>query len=312
MPDRDFNAKDGGFTRIMNELIDKLIEYGLDRNESKLVWLVVRRTWSIRGQAWSVIKWDYMLKKTKLSSSSLSFARSKLIARNILHTKPGKEKKALLYKINSKVSTWVPEDKLPKIWDSHSMRLVQHVEQKKEGDLVQPVELSKFNTLNQLVQHVEPVPIKRKILKKESLKTNKGSVCDPPKIIELLTPKEQTEEDAKLVINCLNELSGKKFSHEEENLSPIIDRLENGASVEDCFKVCFTKWSDHTFQNHFYRPSTLFKKTLFEGYLNSTGTKYKPASKADARRYKNAELMYRRQHEREKARQSESRGEDST
>ena len=294
MADRDFKPEEGGFFQIMNEFADKLVEYGLDRNEVKLLFLVMRRTWGVKGQAWSVLKWDYIMEKTKLSRSSVSDARSKLMARNILHTKSGKKPKELFYKINSKISTWIDE-----------AELVRSTEPKKGLGLVRSTEPSWFGPPNQLVRSTEPVPLKDIILKTDCLKTNTGDVCVPSPNIEILTPKEQLEEDAKSVLDCLNELSGKEFTYTIENLEPIIERLENGATVDHCFKVCFNKWEDISFQNQFFRPSTLFKKARFEDYLNSKGTKYKPASKSDARRYEMAKTMYRRHHERENARQQE-------
>jgi uncharacterized phage protein (TIGR02220 family) len=312
MADRDFDPKEGRYTRVMNEFLDKLIEYGLDRNEWKLLILVIRRTWGMRGQAWSVIKWDYMLKKTQIGHSSAFYALSKLKARNVLHTKTVKHTTS--YKINSKVSTWIPEENIPA--EAYRNRKLLHPGEEKSyftqvKKPLHPGEETNFTQVKKLLHPGEVAPLKERLLKTDSLKTNtKGTVCGLPKNIVLLTPKEKLEEDAKQVLNCLNDLSGKEFSYNEDNLKPIIERMEFGATIDDCIKVCFNKWGDITFQNQFFRPSTLFKKTLFEGYLNSSGTKYKPASKADARRYKLAETMYRRQHEREKARQSESRGED--
>jgi uncharacterized phage protein (TIGR02220 family) len=313
MADRDFDPKQGGFTRIMNELLDKLIGYGLDRNEWKLVILVIRRTWGIRGQAWAVIKWDYMLKKTKLGHSGLGYARAKLKARNILHTETAKH--VTSYKINSKVSTWIPEEDLPT--DLYHIRkdLLQPVGEDSYSNplekVLQPVGETNSNPLEKQLQPVGVAPFKERLLKKDSFKDKLNtSVCGSPSNIEILTPKEQLEEDAKSVLNCLNDLSGKEFSYDEENLKPIIERMDNGATIDDCFKVCFNKWGDHTFQNQYYRPSTLFKKALFEGYLNSTGTKFKPASQADARRYKTAETLYRRRNERKKARQNDQGGGD--
>ena len=61
MPDRDFNAKDGGFTRIMNELIDKLAIFDLSGREHKIFWAIVRRTLSIKGQAWEELRWKYFV-----------------------------------------------------------------------------------------------------------------------------------------------------------------------------------------------------------------------------------------------------------
>ena len=105
MSDRDFDPKDGKFTRIMNEFIDKLIQYGLDSNEWRVLMLVIRKTWGIKGRAWAALEWRSMMEATCLSNSSLGYASKKLKDRNILHTR--KSGKSTEYKINSKVSTWM-------------------------------------------------------------------------------------------------------------------------------------------------------------------------------------------------------------
>ena len=105
MADRDFDAKEGGFTRIMNELIDKLAAFDLSGREHKIFWAVVRRTWSIKGQAWEEIRWKYFVEKTGISSSHIGDLITRLKKRKILQVKPGK--KWQKYKINSKLSQWL-------------------------------------------------------------------------------------------------------------------------------------------------------------------------------------------------------------
>jgi len=106
MPDRDFNPKDGGYTLIMNELIDKLAEFQLSSREHKLFWAIVRRTWSIKGQAWEELRWKYFTDKTGISSSHIGDLITRLKKRKILQVKSGKRWQQ--YKINSKVSQWLP------------------------------------------------------------------------------------------------------------------------------------------------------------------------------------------------------------
>jgi len=201
MPDRDFDSKDPqNYLMVINEFADKLSYYDLSKNEHRLIWHIIRHTWGYK-KAWSQIKWDYMLEKTKLTRSSLSYARKSLISRNIIHIKLGKQ--GVSYKINSKLSTWKNRDELEPIWPSlvppmelkevglvppmelkKDGKLVQPIELKKDGKLVQPIELIQFNPLNQLVQPIEPVPIKRKHIKKTINKT-------PPIPPSKKTPKSE-------------------------------------------------------------------------------------------------------------------------
>ena len=281
--------KSGKWLVLANKIADKLSEYPLDPNESRLLWHVIRYTWGMKGQEWGILKWKFMKEKTKLRDSALGYARAKLKARNILFIKPATKPKELTYKINSRTNTWILIKNIPQE-AYHPRKLLQRVGVNKPVELLQPVGASYSNGLEQPLQPVGVIPIKRKILNTE-FKNKTENVC-------VLTPKEMIFEDAKTILDCLNELSGKEFTYTEENLDPIVERLTAGATIDQCMKICFNKWEDTTFQNQFYRPSTLFKEKLFEGYLNSKGTKFKPASKQEARRYHNAEVIYKRELER--------------
>jgi len=110
LTDRDFNPKDGGYTLIMNELIDKLACFDLSPREHKIFWAVVRRTWSIKGQAWEELRWKYFTDKTGIISPNVGKTIARLKSRKILQVKMGKRWQK--YKINSKLSEWVPLSKL--------------------------------------------------------------------------------------------------------------------------------------------------------------------------------------------------------
>lgn len=110
MPDRDFNPKDGGYTLIMNELIDKLACFDLSPREHKIFWAIVRRTWSIKGQAWEELRWKYFTSKTGITGDNVGHIITRLKKRKILQVKSGKRWQK--YKINSKVSEWLPLSEL--------------------------------------------------------------------------------------------------------------------------------------------------------------------------------------------------------
>jgi len=190
MPDRDFDPKDPqNYLMVINEFADKLSCCDLNRNEHRLIWHIIRHTWGYK-KAWSRIKWGYMLRKTKLPKGSLSYTRKLLILRNIIHIKIGKQ--GTSYKINSKLSTWKNRDELKSIRVGlvqpielkKEVGLVPPMELKKEVGLVPPMELKEFHPLNQLVPPMEPVPIKRKHIKKTINKT-------PPIPPSKKTPKSE-------------------------------------------------------------------------------------------------------------------------
>jgi len=83
-----------------------------------------------------------------------------------------------------------------------------------------------------------------------------------------LSIKEERNRIAKSIISFLNNISGKVFGYGEANLEPIRGRLSEGFSQEDCEKVLTTKWNDKDFNKKYFRPTTLFRPSLFEGYLN--------------------------------------------
>jgi phage conserved hypothetical protein, C-terminal domain len=76
--------------------------------------------------------------------------------------------------------------------------------------------------------------------------------------------------NAQKIIGYLNEKSGKKFKPTDSNLTPIIARFKDGHTCQDCLTVIDRKcsqWKDTT-MDKFLRPSTLFRPSKFEGYLN--------------------------------------------
>lgn len=78
------------------------------------------------------------------------------------------------------------------------------------------------------------------------------------------------KEDAREVLNFLNEKAGKKFREVEANLSIIEARLKSGVEVQDCKTLIARKvrdWTPKPEMVGYLRPETLFNKTKFETYL---------------------------------------------
>jgi uncharacterized phage protein (TIGR02220 family) len=73
---------------------------------------------------------------------------------------------------------------------------------------------------------------------------------------------------AKRVIDHLNKVSNRNFTYSPANLQVIQARLREGHTEESCKQVIDTKWNDPDFDRKYFRPSTLFRPTKFEGYLN--------------------------------------------
>lgn len=304
MPDEGYHPKRGNYTQIWNELLRKLRSYKLDSNEWSIVMTVISVTWMIKGKAWGVLRWKYILEKTELADSSAYYAIAKLKARNIIHTKPSG--KHTQYKINSHFKTWKALRNIPQ--EAYRKRRLLHPgEVKKEDIPLHRGEVADFTGVKQTLHPGEVVPLKENNKENSLKKTTKGNGGLVPKTIVFLTPEEQIDEDAKIVLDYLNKTSGKGYSFSCDNLAPIINILKNGHNLEECLTVCERKWLDSSFSNVYFRPSTLFNPSYFERYLNETGSKRKPASKTDERRIKNMQAIARSQNARQ---QENQRGKD--
>ena len=73
---------------------------------------------------------------------------------------------------------------------------------------------------------------------------------------------------SKKILTYLNQVGNRNFTPIEANLEMIQARLKDGHTEEECKKVIDTKWADPDFNKKFFRPTTLFRPTKFEGYLN--------------------------------------------
>jgi uncharacterized phage protein (TIGR02220 family) len=80
--------------------------------------------------------------------------------------------------------------------------------------------------------------------------------------------KEKKKKDVKEVIDYLNEKCGKRFTYSKK--TNLVARLDEGYSVDDCKQAIDNKLKDKFFIDNpqYYNPTTLFRPTHFENYLN--------------------------------------------
>ncbi|GKT04439.1 phage replisome organizer N-terminal domain-containing protein [Furfurilactobacillus entadae] len=74
------------------------------------------------------------------------------------------------------------------------------------------------------------------------------------------------------VIDYLNEKTGKHFKHTAANKTVIMARHKEGYTADDMRKVIDNKtaeWLKDAKMNKFLQPSTLFRASKFEGYVNN-------------------------------------------
>lgn len=269
MPDFDFNAKDGKWFYMSHEFTDALIQQNLTGTEFRLLLCLARWAWSWK-HSWVIMRWGKIKKRTGLNGGTAWKALIRLKARNIVNSFPQETEKGLKYKINSKFKTWKPVE---------PYKPVSHRKPKE------------FPTGNKSVSHRKVTPLKEHI--KETCKEPLIS----PTEIKPLTKTEILKMDAESVIDFMNDQAGKHFKKTQANLAPIRARIKE-YSLQDCLEVAYKKWHDSDLDNKYYRPITLFRPSLFDGYLNEKGTKQKP-TKYQTKMRSIVEVFARRHYERQ-------------
>lgn len=80
---------------------------------------------------------------------------------------------------------------------------------------------------------------------------------------------EKRREDAVQLIEFLNSKAGRSFDAKGVNLEFVIERLEEGATLDDCRAVIAKKcrdWGTDEKMAQYLRPATLFNRTKFAQY----------------------------------------------
>ncbi len=89
---------------------------------------------------------------------------------------------------------------------------------------------------------------------------------------EMEEDKAATRDNAKLLLEALNELTGKKFTPVDSHLNPIIARLnEPGIEPEECEKMLRRQvklWKNDPKMSAHLVPSTLFRASNFQKYYD--------------------------------------------
>ncbi|MEE8843214.1 MAG: conserved phage C-terminal domain-containing protein [Lentilactobacillus sunkii] len=87
------------------------------------------------------------------------------------------------------------------------------------------------------------------------------------------------------VIDYLNEKTNKNYHHTDANKRLLLARHKEGFTTDDMRRVidnqCY-EWLNDTSMNQYLRPSTLFRASKFEGYLNNRApATHKPQTRKD-------------------------------
>jgi uncharacterized phage protein (TIGR02220 family) len=85
---------------------------------------------------------------------------------------------------------------------------------------------------------------------------------------------------AKNALEYLNSKAGKNFKDTDTNLSFILERMKEGYELTDFKKAVdnqVSEWKADDKMNKFLRPSTIFQKSKFDGYVNNNSAR-KPSN----------------------------------
>ena len=115
--------------------------------------------------------------------------------------------------------------------------------------------------------------------RKENKKGTEEEPPEDPTVAEARQVREEVEAhraairaDAKLLLEALNELTGKKFTPVDSHLNPIIARLnEPGVEPEECEKMLRRQvklWKNDPKMSAHLVPSTLFRASNFQKYYD--------------------------------------------
>jgi len=115
--------------------------------------------------------------------------------------------------------------------------------------------------------------------RKENKKGTEEEPPEDPTVAKARQAREEMEEDkaathdnAKLLLEALNELTGKKFTPVDSHLNPIIARLnEPGIEPEECEKMLRRQvklWKNDPKMSAHLVPSTLFRASNFQKYYD--------------------------------------------
>jgi uncharacterized phage protein (TIGR02220 family) len=77
-------------------------------------------------------------------------------------------------------------------------------------------------------------------------------------------------QNAKAILEFLNQKTNRNYRPVEANLKLIVDRLESGVTVTQCRQVIAKKtreWLNNEKMEEYLRPATLFHPMKFEQYL---------------------------------------------
>ena len=262
-----------GFTQIANEIVDEVfIKGNFSKRESQIIWIILRESWGWEDKREKTIKrYNHQKRKYEITRHAIYYSefsqRSGIALPHIAGIITGlKERKVLgehwgYYKFN-------------KNYNSYQKGNLGY----QKGNLSEDSSKTESQPLVFLGYQKGNLPIGyqkgNKRLPKRSLKVTKKVTSTPSKpkpTADSRALKERNKyKEIKTIVEFLNSTVQRSFKWQTKETQQLIrGRLAEGYSIED-FKTVIEykkdKWTG-TDQEEYLQPSTLFRPTNFENYL---------------------------------------------
>lgn len=105
-------VENGEFTRIVNEVLEQLVKWGLLGSELALAIFVIRKTWGFNKKE-DIISLTQFEKGLNLSRHTIINAIKTLVLLNILVKRSAPDKQEITYKFNKYWKTWLVKTTAP-------------------------------------------------------------------------------------------------------------------------------------------------------------------------------------------------------
>lgn len=232
-----------GYTRIANEILEQVSKINLNGTQFRLIMMIWRYTYGFHRKSHEM-SISFLAKGINASTSQVEKNLSVLIDRKIIRVIGKGFRGVNILEFNKNHTKWA---------DSPPIRGKSPLPSNQGGEL----------------------PPNRG----EELPSNQGDKKD--------SIKDNNKDIYVEIINYLNKKAGKRFSPKAAANKKIINgRISEGRTFDDFKYVIDVKceeWLDNAEMNQYLRPSTLFRPTNFENYLNQKSKHQKQTKQSDPR-----------------------------
>jgi phage replication O-like protein O len=283
MPDSKGSPPGRDYFKVKNDWFDALIKYRIPGEQMQCVLFIIRRSygWKLREREISILEF---VQATGIKAPNVCRALRELKEKRVITIIKKDNRTHTTYRFNKYFAQWKSIKRKNTAKKLLSKKIIKP--QKLLSKKIIPI-IKKDNN-----KPLSPIIVKDST---KDIKTKDTPYTPPPQ--KALTKTEILEVDAESVIDFMNGQAGKHFKKTNANLAPIRARIKE-YSLQECLEVAYKKWHDSDLDNKYYRPITLFRPSLFDGYLNETGTKQKP-TRYQTKMRSTVEVFARRHYERQ-------------